>query len=96
MVDDIDISGDGGVRKKILRRAKEGAAGPSSAEPMVDGEAGPHSWQEYGYIRLIRLVSILLWTNAYTNVTPALNKHSPKLKQVLKPILNPMQVNCWG
>lgn len=38
MGDDIDISGDGGVRKKILRKAKDGAAGPSSAEPLVDGE----------------------------------------------------------
>jgi hypothetical protein len=38
MMDDIDISGDGGVRKRILRKAKEGAAQPSSAEPVVDGE----------------------------------------------------------
>ncbi|GAQ84551.1 FKBP-type peptidyl-prolyl cis-trans isomerase family protein [Klebsormidium nitens] len=36
MVDDVDISGDGGVTKRILRRAKDGAAGPSSAEPLVD------------------------------------------------------------
>lgn len=37
MGDEVDLSGDGGVLKKIVRRAKPDAIAPSDDFPVVDG-----------------------------------------------------------
>ena len=41
MDDVVDLTGDGGVVKKIITRAKAGALAPSEDLPMVDGM---HLW----------------------------------------------------
>lgn len=38
MKDPIDLSGDGGVIKTILRQAKADAVGPTEGLPLVDGK----------------------------------------------------------
>lgn len=38
MSDAIDLSGDGGVLKKIVRRAKPDAIAPTQDLPLVDGK----------------------------------------------------------
>lgn len=43
MDDVIDLTGDGGVVKKIITRAKAGALAPTEDLPMVDGM---HLWLE--------------------------------------------------
>lgn len=37
MADTIDLTGDGGVLKTIIRRAKADAVAPSESLPLVDG-----------------------------------------------------------
>lgn len=37
MSDTVDLTGDGGVLKKIVRRAKSDAIAPSEGLPLVDG-----------------------------------------------------------
>lgn len=37
MSDPIDLTGDGGVLKTIIRRAKPDAIAPSESLPLVDG-----------------------------------------------------------
>lgn len=37
MGDAVDLTGDGGVIKTIIRQAKPGALGPSEDLPLVDG-----------------------------------------------------------
>lgn len=37
MSDSIDLTGDGGVLKKIVRHAKPDAVGPTQDLPLVDG-----------------------------------------------------------
>ena len=39
MAETIDLSGDGGVIKKIVRKAKDDAISPSDSLPLVDGTA---------------------------------------------------------
>jgi hypothetical protein len=39
MAETIDLSGDGGVLKTVVRKAKEDAIAPSDSLPLVDGTA---------------------------------------------------------
>lgn len=55
MSDTVDLTGDGGVLKKIVRRAKPDAIAPSEGLPLVDGMfyietfIHVHMCMEYGY-----------------------------------------------
>jgi peptidylprolyl isomerase len=37
MVETIDLTGDGGVLKTVVRKAKDDATSPSDSLPLVDG-----------------------------------------------------------
>jgi peptidylprolyl isomerase len=37
MAETIDLTGDGGVLKAVVRRAKDDATAPSDSLPLVDG-----------------------------------------------------------
>jgi hypothetical protein len=52
MAETIDLSGDGGVLKTVVRRAKDDAISPSDSLPLVDGTAVDilHSWQNMAII----------------------------------------------
>jgi hypothetical protein len=39
MAETIDLTGDGGVLKTVVRRAKDDAISPSDSLPLVDGTA---------------------------------------------------------
>ena len=45
---DIDLSGDGGVVKRILRHAKPEAPSPSDATPIADGLLFSPGWSPDG------------------------------------------------